>query len=350
MNLVGITAFPFSGKSTVINLLLKRGNNLKSENEGRITVPDERIEILSQIFEPLKKTPAFISIKELSAFDMRKKVESSLINDLKNSDVIAFVARSFDVSLYPYIYPDVDPKRDIRKFLDELIIEDISIAEKRIRTGTKGLKKSSQEEREIEILKKVLPILEEGKLFRDIDLSNEELICLKHYAFLTLKPFLLLLNISEADLSNTLQIEDDFTNYLGNNTKVLALSAKLEEELSLLEADEAREILSSYGLENFGLERFIRACYDLLGYMTFFTVGKDEVRAWQIRKGSNALEAAGRIHSDIARGFIRAEVISYQDFIDSGSMNEAKKKGLLRLEGKEYMVKDGDILHVRFNI
>ncbi|AEE13913.1 protein of unknown function DUF933 [Thermodesulfobium narugense DSM 14796] len=347
--MVGITAFPFSGKTTVVNLLLKRSSLQKSESEGRIPVPDERLETLAKIFEPLKKTPAFIPIKELSAFDLRKKIDPSLINEMKNADVISFVARSFDISLYPYIYPDVDPRRDIRKFLDELIIEDIAVVEKRIKTSLKGVKKNSQEE-EIEILRKALPILEEGKLFREVELSNDEVTHLKHYSFLTLKPFLLLLNIGENDLANIGQIEDEFTRFLGKSAKVLALSAKLEEELSMLEPEEAKEMLLSFGLTSFGLERFIQACYNLLGYMTFFTVGKDEVRAWQVRKGASALEAAAKIHSDIARGFIRAEVISYEDFIGCGSMNEAKKRGLLRLEGKEYLVKDGDILHVRFNI
>ncbi|AWB09642.1 MAG TPA: redox-regulated ATPase YchF [Thermodesulfobium narugense] len=348
--MVGITAFPFSGKTTVINLLLKRSSFQKSDNEGRISVPDERLETLARIFEPLKKTPAFIPIKELSAFDLRKRIEPSLINEMKNAEVISFVARSFDISLYPYIYPEIDPKRDIRKFLDELIIEDIAVVEKRIKTSSKGIKKNSQEEKEIEILKKALPILEEGRLFREVELSSDEIKHLKHYSFLTLKPFLLLLNIGESDLVNTGKIEEEFTRFLGRSAKVLALSAKLEEELSMLEPEEAKEMLLSFGLKSFGLERFIQACYDLLGYMTFFTVGKDEVRAWQVRKGASALEAAARIHSDIARGFIRAEVISYEDFISCGAMNEAKKRGLLRLEGKEYLVKDGDILHVRFNI
>lgn len=348
--MVGITAFPFSGKTTVVNLLLKRSSGQKLENEGRIPVPDERLETLNKIFEPVKKTPAFITIKELPAFDLRKRIEPKLISEMRNTDVISFVARSFDILSYPYIYPDIDPKRDIKKFLEELIIEDIAIVEKRIKTSIKGLKKNSREEKEIEILKKALPILEEGRLFRDVELSDEETSYLRHYSFLTLKPFLLLLNIGEADLANTKEIEDEFMRFLGNNTKVLAISAKLEEELSALETEEAKEMLLSFGLKNFGLERFIQACYDLLGYMTFFTVGHDEVRAWQIRKGSSALDAAGKIHSDIARGFIRAEVISYDDFINCGSMNEAKKRGLLRLEGKEYIVKDGDILHVRFNI
>jgi hypothetical protein len=276
-----------------------------------------------------------------------------LLNTLSQSDALLHVVRAFEDPDVPHSEGTVDPCRDIAIIDDELLLSDQIIVERRIERLEAGIKKGgdklqrAKDEAELELFQRLLAQLETGAPLRDMDLDEHEVKSLRNYGLLTLKPMLIVLNVG--DKPTDVSVEQ-MCNYHHQNVVTATIQGRLEMELAQLPPEEEAEFLSSYGITEPGLNRVIRMSYKLLGLQSFFTVGEDEVRAWTIHVGENAVEAAGVIHTDLARGFIRAEVIHYDAMMTAGSQAKAKEKGLLRLEGKEYVVKDGDILNIRFNV
>ena len=268
-------------------------------------------------------------------------------------DSIVEVVRCFEDPNVVHVDGDINPLRDIETINLELIFADIETVDKRLDRLRKQLKADKKAQIEIDVFEKIKKVLEEGKSARTVDLTDEEKELVKDAFLLTLKPILYIANVSEEQLesaesdANVLKVKEYAQN---ENAKVIPLCVKIEEELASLEDEDKKEMLEALGLEESGLDKVIKASYDLLGLMSFLTAGEPEVRAWTIKKGTKAPQAAGKIHSDIERGFIRAEVVSYDDLMREGSMNAVKEKGLLRSEGKEYIMQDGDIVLFRFNV
>jgi len=272
-----------------------------------------------------------------------------VLNAMSQCDALVQVIRAFDDDRVPYPAGGIDPARDLATLRLELILSDLAIVERRLERIQVGLKKGRDAallERERLLMERCQETLENGGLLSDLDLSTEERLLIRGFQFLTAKPALVVVNLAEhAPAELDLSWADHRP-----NTRALALRGALEMEIAQLPEEEVAPFLEEYGIPEPGLHRMVRACYDLLGLMSFFTVGEDEVRAWTVRRGATALEAAGVIHTDLARGFIRAEVIAYDDMIACGTLAEARKRGKLRLEGKDYVVQDGDILSIRFNV
>ena len=275
------------------------------------------------------------------------------MSHIREVDSIAEVVRCFEDPNVVHVDGGISPKRDIETINLELIFADLETVEKRIEKAKKMLKADKKYAFEIEVLEKVKKVLEEGKSARTINFTEEEQEVMKDTYLLTAKPILYIANISEEQIASadTDKYVNEVREYAKTeNAKVIPLCVKIEEELSILEGEDKKEMLEALGLDESGLDKVIKASYDLLGLMSFLTAGKPEVRAWTIKKGTKAPEAAGKIHSDIQRGFIRAEVVSYDDLMREGSMNAVKEKGLLRSEGKDYIMQDGDIVLFRFNV
>ncbi|MCI8636804.1 MAG: redox-regulated ATPase YchF, partial [Clostridia bacterium] len=266
---------------------------------------------------------------------------------------IVEVVRCFEDPNVVHVDGNVNPLRDIETINLELIFADIEAVDKRLDKAKKQLKADKKYQAEIDVLEKIKTVLEQGKSARTVELTDEEKELIKDAYLLTLKPILYIANVSEEQLENkeTDEYVDKVKQYAETeNAKVIPLCVKIEEELSSLEKEDKQEMLSALGLDESGLDKVIKASYDLLGLMSFLTAGEPEVRAWTIKKGTKAPEAAGKIHSDIERGFIKAEIVSYKDLMEAGSMVNAKEKGLVRSEGKEYIMQDGDIVLFKFNV
>ncbi|MFH0924979.1 MAG: DUF933 domain-containing protein [bacterium] len=342
---VGIMGLKGSGKTTIFNsltgLTAKTGGYSSGEevNLGLIKVPDKRIDTLSDIFKPKKTIYAEITFADI-VMPLEKNISTSILEKLKYMDALAFVIRGFNESQV-----DFHPMEDITNLYNELILSDLAIAEKTL----PRLKKERKDPLLIELMEKIYNNLNEEKPLSSLEMDERGLKLIVGYAFLSIKPILVVINTSESGLDEKL-----YTSIQGyckaNNMGVMKLAGSLEEEISQLSPEEQGGFLKEMGLEESARERFIRESYEMLKLISFFTVGEDEVRAWTIKKGDPAVKAAGKIHSDIERGFIRAEVVSYTDFITYKNLAEVKKHGLLRLEGKEYQVQDGDIINFRFNV
>ncbi len=358
---LGIIGLPTSGKTTIFNALTGSERPTTASIPGRleliqgiVDVPDERVDRLSAIFEPRKTIYAKITYIDIAGLDPemgKKGLSGQLRNQIATMDALVHVVRAFDSATAPHPLGKVDPRRDLEMMESEMMLADLITVENRLARIEEGLKKGARgEERqrlfaEAELFEQLKEALEAGRPLRGLELSEEAQGLLRGFGLLTLKPQLILLNTDEA--------VDDVATVLGEappKTEWLAMQGQLEMEIAQLEPDEAALFLEEFGLAEPGRNRLIRASYELLGMQSFFTVGEDEVRAWTVRRGATAVEAAGVIHTDLARGFIRAEVIHYDDLIAAGSMAAARKAGKVRLEGKEYRVKDGDILHIRFSI
>lgn len=354
---LGIIGLPQSGKTTIFNALT-RGDQPTTMSGGRVDVrtavvdvPDERIERLVEMFRPAKTTYAKVTYADIAGLEgssSKSGISGVLLNQLSQMDGFVHVVRCFDDPNVPHPSGSVDPQRDIDAMDGELLINDLIAVERKLerlqderRKG--GGREKAVIEREIQLFEKLNAALSEEAPLRDLEFSTEEQKNLSGYGFLTLKPILILLNLSEGQTPP--QIE-----YPHRNSRVTALQGELEMEIAQLPADEAEVFMAEYGIEELGLQRVIRLSYDLLGLQSFFTVGEDEVRAWTVQCGASAVEAAGVIHTDLQKGFIRAEVIGYDELIELGGMAEARSRGKLRLEGKDYKVKDGEIMHIRFNI
>jgi len=346
---LGIIGLPQSGKTTLYNALT-RSNTPTTASAGRIEVhtgvvdvPDPRVDKLSGMFNPRKTIYAKVTYADIAGLEGNSKgsISGALLNTLGQMDAFIHVVRAFDDDNVPHPSGSVDPARDAEAMLAELLLNDLIAVERRIEKLTEERRKGGTDktvnERQTALFTRMHEALNEGKPLRELEYSAEEAKELASFGLLTRKRILTVFNLGEGQPAPSISLDHPS----------VALPAKLEMEIAQLPAEDAEVFMAEYGITEPALDRMIRLSYDLLGLQSFFTVGEDEVRAWTTRRDATAVEAAAEIHTDIARGFIRAEVVAYEDLVTLGSMAECKAKGKFRLEGKEYSVKDGDIVHIR---
>ena len=355
-----LIGFSSSGKTTLFQLMTSareapRGRS--DVNIGISRVPDARLDTLTAMYNPKKRVPATVEFTDMAA--PAKSGAQALVDaaGYKNADALVHVVRAFRDPAVAHPSGSVDPARDAQAMEDELILADLGVAERRLERLEKDLKKgkSAELEKERDLVQRCRQALEDGKPLRTLELTGDDIKRLRGFQFLSAKPLLLVINLDEADVpaagANVERAAEQtgLSAFLAHAaTRAVALCATIELEISQLEGADAAAFLADLGLSESGLDRVIRASYDLLGYMSFFTVGEDECRAWSIARGTPAQAAAGEIHSDIQRGFIRAEVVAYDALVARGSMAACRDHGEVRLEGKEYVVQDGDIINFRF--
>jgi GTP-binding protein YchF len=351
--------FPASGKTTLFQLMTSVHDTPRGRTDvtvGISKVPDERLDTLTAMYKPRKRVPATVEFTE--AAGARTGAHALVdVAGYKNADALVHVVRAFRDEAVPHPSGSIDSARDAQAMEDELILADLGVAERRLERLEKDLKKarSPELERERDLVQRCKTALEGGRPLRALELTGDDLKRLRGFQFLSAKPLLLVINLDEADLGNVgANVEraaqaTGLSSFLAHaNTKAVPVCARIELEISQLKGSDAKAFLADLGLQESGLDRVIRTTYDLLGYISFFTVGDDECRAWSIARGTPAQAAASEIHSDIARGFIRAEVVAYDALVARGSMAACREHGEVRLEGKEYIVRDGDIINFRF--
>ena len=361
----GIVGLPNVGKSTLFNAITKK-NILAANypfatiepNKGIVTVKDERMDKLKEMYNPERFIPTAYEFTDIAGLvkgaSKGEGLGNKFLSHIREVDSILEVVRCFENSNIVHVDGSVDPLRDIETINLELVFADLETIEKRLDRARKMLKADKKYAFEVDTLEKVKTALEAGKPARSLDYIDEEKEVLKEAFLLTLKPIMYVANVSEEELSNP-ESNEQFNKVKefakSEKAEVIPLCVKIEEELSTLENEDKQEMLEALGLEESGLDKLIKASYNLLGLMSFLTAGEPEVRAWTIKIGTKAPQAAGKIHSDIERGFIRAEVISFDDLMNcNGSMVTAREKGVIRSEGKEYIMQDGDIVLFRFNV
>ena len=353
---LGIIGFASSGKTCLFNALTEgksseAGSHSSRPNIGTAKVRDERIDFLSKIYNPLKKTYATVEFVDVPEMLNKESANTQNFSQfLHGVDALIIVVRNFDDPSVPNPKNRVDPKLDFSEIVNDLIFNDLILVERRIEKLERSvrLKKDRDEVQELELLRRIQVFLEEGKVITKLDLTEEEKNILKGFDLQSSKPFLPVINISEDQLIHS---KDSFENIFSEfEIEPITLCVKLEEELSQMSKEDQELFLKDYNIDSPAKDMVIKSSFQLLDLDCFLTVGEDEVRSWPIVSNSSILKAAGTIHSDLERGFIRAEVISYNDFVECGSMSSARKKGVLRLEGKKYKVSDGDIVNIRFNV
>lgn len=363
---LGIVGLPNVGKSTLFNSLTKAGAESANypfctidPNIGVVAVPDRRLQLLADLYDSDKITPASIEFVDIAGLvkgaSKGEGLGNQFLSNIREVDAIVHVVRCFEDSNVIHVDGSINPLRDIETINLELIFSDMEILERRIAKTSKGARNDKAIAKELDLLNRIIAHLENGNLAKSFVTEDEdELSWLEGYNLLTYKPVIFAANVKEEDLTDN----GDSNIYVQNvrefaekeNSEVFVICAQIEQEIAELDEEEKAMFLEDLGLSESGLDKLISASYRLLGLISYLTAGKQETRAWTITKGTKAPQAAGKIHSDFERGFIRAEVVNYQDLLDCGSYSAAKEKGLVGLEGKDYIVKDGDVILFRFNI
>lgn len=362
---LGIVGLPNVGKSTLFNAITNAGAQSANypfctiePNVGMVAVPNKRLDKLAEMYEPDKFTPATIEFVDIAGLvkgaSKGEGLGNKFLANIREVDAVVHVVRCFENDDIVHVEGSIDPARDIEVIDLELILSDMEVLERRIDKTKKLLKADKKYAAELDLLERVREALDGGKPARSVECNEDEAAILETVNLLTYKPIIFAANLAESDFSGGLENNARLAAVkkiaAEQHAAVLPICAETEAEIAGMEYEEKALFLADMGLEESGLDRLITACYDLLGLMSYLTAGKPEVRAWTIPKGTRAPQAAGKIHSDFERGFIRAEVISFDDLMACGSMTAAREKGLVRSEGKEYVMQDGDIVHFRFNV